>query len=325
MTTAMDRPVVSDGPLSIVVLSGGWSAEREVSLASGRAVIDALRSRDHDVRELDPAEIDVLAYPWRGVDVAFIALHGSFGEDGTVQSLLDDLGVAYTGSGPQASRLAMSKSAAKLRFIAAGLPTPTYHTVHVTDAAAIASDKTGELGYPLVVKPNGQGSSIGVTIVHDATQLANALAGAFRYDPLAILEKYIDGRELTVAIIDRQPLPIIEVRPARPFFDYQAKYQDDSTDYAFDIDLPPETVRQVESAAIGAVESLGASGVVRVDLRLDGTGQPWLLEVNTVPGFTDHSLVPKSAARAGIAFAELCDRLVRARLVPKADSIGAAA
>jgi D-alanine-D-alanine ligase len=325
MVTAMDRPVRSDRPLSIVVLSGGWSAEREVSLASGRAVTEALRSRGHDVREVDPAEIDVPTYPWNGVDVAFIALHGTFGEDGTVQSLLDDLGVPYTGSGPEASRLAMSKSAAKLRFTAAGLPTPTYHTIHVMDAADVAAAKANELGYPLVVKPNGQGSSIGVAIAGDSTQLADALAASFRHDPLAILEKYIAGRELTVTIIDRRPLPIIEVRAARPFFDYEAKYHDDSTTYAFEIDVPADAIRQVEATAVAAAESLGTSGVVRVDLRLDADGRPWLLEINTIPGFTDHSLVPKAAAHAGINFAELCDQLARAKVASPTNRVGVAA
>ncbi len=312
--------VTSDGvsssnrSLTIVVLLGGWSSEREVSLASGRAVITALRSRGHDVRELDPAGIDILTYPWVGVDAAFIALHGSFGEDGTVQSLLEDLRIPYTGSDPAASQLAMNKAASKQRFLAQGLPTPGFQTVHVQETELSIAEKANAFELPLVVKPNAQGSSVGVSIVEKAEQVANAARTAFRYDPIAILETYIPGRELTVAVLDSRALPPIEVRPARPFYDYHAKYQDDATAYIFDIDLPTVVLRGVESLAVSAVEALGCCGVARVDLRLDAENRPWLLEVNTIPGFTNHSLVPKAAARAGIGFSELCERLVTAKL-----------
>ena len=321
----LDGASPSDRSLTIVVLLGGWSSEREVSQASGRAVISALRSRGHDVRELDPAGIDILTYPWAGVDAAFIALHGSFGEDGTVQSLLEDLRIPYTGSGPVASQLAMNKSASKHRFIANGLPTPAFQTVHVQEPESSVAEKAAAFGFPLVVKPNSQGSSVGVTIVEKPEQLGDAMRASFQYDPLAILETFIPGRELTVAVLDRRPLPPIEIRPARSFYDYQAKYQDDATSYVFDSDLPSAVVRGVEAAAVSAVEALGCSGVARVDLRLDSEHRPWLLEVNTIPGFTDHSLVPKAAARAGIGFAELCEQLVTAKLEPPIDSFGSRA
>ena len=171
---ATERVSSSDRPLTIVVLLGGWSAEREISLASGRAVIEALRSCGHDVRELDPAVIDILTYPWAGVDAAFIALHGSFGEDGTVQSLLDSQGMTYTGSDPLASRLAMNKLASKERFIDEGLPTPTYHAVRGQVSLVCIADKAATIGYPLVVKPNAQGSSIGVSIVSKPEELGDA-------------------------------------------------------------------------------------------------------------------------------------------------------
>ena len=319
---ALDHVSTSNRKLTIVVLLGGWSSEREVSLASGRAVIDALRSRGHDVRELDPAAIDILTYPWAGVDAAFIALHGSFGEDGTVQSLLEELRIPYTGSDPAASRLAMSKSASKQRFMAQGLPTPTYQTAHHQESPASIAEKASTIGFPLVVKPNAQGSSVGVTIVHAAGELDDALHAAFRFDPLALLEKFIAGREMTVAVLDRRPLPAIEVRPARAFYDYLAKYHDVTTAYVFDTDLPPAVVRNVEALAVSAVESLGTSGAARVDLRLDEQNGPWLLEVNTIPGFTDHSLVPKAAARAGIGFPELCEQLVVTKLQPAIDTRG---
>ena len=317
---ATDRARSSNRPLSIVVLLGGWSAEREVSLASGRAVVSALRSRGHDVREFDPAEMDFFAYPWAGADVAFIALHGPFGEDGTVQSLLDPMQVPYTGSGPQASRLAMSKSAAKQRFRNAGLATPSGHTVHVLDAKDSVFQKAETLGYPLLVKPDGQGSSIGVSILESGHGLDAALENAFRHDPLVVLEKYIPGREMTVAVLERRPLPPIEIQPGRAFFDFQAKYHDCMTRYVFDLDLPDAVVQHIEGTAVAAVDALGCSGVTRVDMRLDQQQQPWLLEVNTVPGLTDHSLVPKAAQRAGISFAELCEQLVLAKLSPATEA-----
>jgi D-alanine-D-alanine ligase len=268
------------------------------------------------VRELDPAGIDILTYPWAGVDAVFIALHGPFGEDGTVQSLLEDLRIPYTGSGPAASQLAMNKSASKQRFIANGLPTPAFQTIHVQEPESSVAEKATAFGFPLVVKPNAQGSSVGVTIVEKPEQLGDAMRAAFHHDPLALLESYVPGRELTVAVLDGRPLPPIEIRPARPFYDYQAKYQDDATGYIFDIDLPAAVLRGVESVAVSAVEALGCGGVARVDLRLDNEQHPWLLEVNTIPGFTDHSLVPKAAARAGIGFADLCEQLVTAKLEP---------
>jgi D-alanine-D-alanine ligase len=317
---AMDRTVKSHRPLSIVVLLGGWSAEREISLAGGRNVIRALRSRGHDVRELDPAEIDFLSYPWAGVDAAFIALHGSFGEDGTVQTLLDSLGVPFTGSGSEASRLAMNKTAAKQRFESHGLPTPDYRAVHVQDGIDSGSAAAGAVGYPLVVKPNTQGSSIGVTIVERPDCLAAALELAFRYDPIALVERFVPGRELTVAVLERRALPALEIQPARSFFDFEAKYADAATQYSFESDLPQAVFEQVELLAVRAVDVLGCTGVARVDLRLDYDQRPWLLEVNTIPGLTEHSLVPKAAGRAGISIGELCEQLVLAKLQNGAES-----
>ncbi|MBI3461659.1 MAG: D-alanine--D-alanine ligase [Planctomycetes bacterium] len=317
---ATDRARSSNRPLSIVVLLGGWSAEREVSLASGRAVVGALRSRGHDVREFDPAEMDFFAYPWAGADAAFIALHGPFGEDGTVQSLLDQMRTPYTGSGPQASRLAMSKSASKQRFRATGLATPNGHTVHVLEAKDSAVQKAEAIGYPLVVKPDGQGSSIGVSMLESPHGLDEALEMAYRHDPLVVLEKFIPGREVTVAVLERRPLPPIEIQSGRAFFDFQAKYHDDTTRYVFDLDLPAGVIGRIEGAAVAAVDALGCTGVTRVDMRLDPQHEPWVLEVNTVPGLTDHSLVPKAAQRAGISFAELCEQLVLAKLSPATEA-----
>jgi D-alanine-D-alanine ligase len=318
---AVERASSLHRPLTIVVILGGWSAEREVSLASGREVLTALRSRGHDVRELDPAAIDIPTYPWGGVDAAFIALHGSFGEDGTLQSLLDDLRVTYTGSGAAASRLAMDKSASKERFLAEGLPTAAYQLARSGECYDTTAERASAIGYPLVVKPNAQGSSIGVTIVSKPAELADALQNAFRYDPLVVLESFVRGRELTVAVLERRPLPAIEVRTPRTFYDYNAKYHDNDTAYVFDTDLPPAVVRDVESLAVSAVQALGCNGIARVDLRLDDQHRPWLLEVNTIPGFTSHSLVPKAALRAGIGWANLCELLVTSKLQMKVETL----
>lgn len=308
---ARKRPADQHSSLAVAVLLGGWSAEREVSRCSGQAVLAALRVAGHDAMSLDPAEIDVLAYPWQSVDAAFLALHGGFGENGSLQQILDELQVAYTGCGPAACRIAMSKRASKTCFTRAGVPTPSTRIVSADYPMEAAVAAAIELQLPVVTKPDSQGSSIGVSIVRDISRLGEALSLCFEYDHYAIVERYIDGRELTVAVLDGQALPLIEIRSPREFYDYCAKYHDDATEYLFDVDLPATCIRSIEQAAITATESLGCRGVVRVDLRLDAELRPWVLEVNTIPGFTDHSLVPKAAARAGIAFPDLCDRLVR--------------
>jgi D-alanine-D-alanine ligase len=319
---ATDCNAHSSRTLTVVVLLGGWSSERAISLASGQAVIHALRSRGHDVRQLDPADIDLFTYPWAGIDAAFVALHGSFGEDGTVQTLLDQLRVPYSGSGSAASRLAISKSSSKQRFLARRLPTPAYRTGHVVEPADSIHRKAGEIGYPLVVKPDSQGSSIGVSIVAGPEQLQGALELAFAYDPLTILEQFIPGRELTVAVLERTALAPIEIRPARPFFDYEAKYEDADTAYVWDLDLPPDTAQRISTLAVTAVDELDCCGVTRVDLRLDPENRPWLLEVNTIPGLTDHSLVPKAAARAGLSLGELCEQLLVTKISRAAETEG---
>lgn len=307
-------PHFDSRPLRIVVLLGGESAEREVSLKSGAAVSQALRSRGHAVVEVDPAETSLAGYDWRGADAAFIALHGTYGEDGGVQTVLQTAGVPYTGSGPQASRLAFSKSAAKERFALHRVPTPAYVLIHESDTADRIRRQAAALGYPLVVKPDAQGSSLGVSIVTSPEELPQALSRCFHYDHFGLLECYVPGTEWTVGMIDDDPLPLIRIRTDRGFFDFQAKYEDDGTRYEFEFDVPAEGLRRIESAAQNACRGLGTRGLARVDLILDKQQRPWVLEVNTVPGLTDHSLVPKAAARKGLPFAELCERLVRSCL-----------
>jgi D-alanine-D-alanine ligase len=297
--------------LRVAVLAGGDSDEREISLKSGMAVVAALSERGHRVLHLDPAIVDLSGIDWDQFDVAFVALHGRFGEDGQVQQILDAAHVHYTGSNALASHLAFSKSAAKERFALFGVPTPQYSLIHYNDGLNEIDRIAAELGYPLVVKPDTQGSSLGVSIVRSPRELPAAIKNCFLLDAFGILETMIEGTEWTVGLIDRQILPAIKIETDREFFDWQAKYEDDSTRYIFDSNLPQAVINNIQQVAQAACESLGTSGLARVDLRLDHENQPWVLEVNTVPGFTDHSLLPKAAARQGIDFPTLCDRIVR--------------
>ncbi len=300
--------------LRVAVLAGGDSDERSVSLKSGMAVAKALAHAGHSVLHLDPAIVELSGIDWSQFDVAFVALHGRFGEDGQVQQLLDDAAVPYTGSSALASRLAFSKSAAKERFEQFGVPTPPYSLIHYNEDLQQISRKTAEIGFPLVVKPDTQGSSLGVSIVRSSEQLPNALKLCFQYDVFGVVETMIEGSEWTVGLIDLQTLPAIKIETDREFFDWQAKYEDDSTRYIFDAEIPPAVIENIELVAQNACVALGTRGLARVDLRLDLQNQPWVLEINTVPGFTDHSLLPKAAARMGIDFVTLCDRIVRSCL-----------
>lgn len=297
--------------LRIAVLAGGDSDEREISLKSGRAVEAALTRNGHRVLQLDPAIVELSGIDWSQFDVAFIALHGRFGEDGQVQQLLDEAGVSYTGSGAVASRMAFSKSAAKEQFLQHGVPTPAYSLIHYTDDFQRIERKASLLGYPLIVKPDTQGSSLGISIVRDARQLTAALKLCFQFDGFGLLEAFVDGTEWTVGQIDSQTLPAILIETDREFFDWQAKYDDDGTRYLFETSFPTEAIEKIERAALNACLALGTKGMARVDLRLDEQHQPWVLEVNTIPGFTDHSLLPKAAARFGLDFPALCERIVR--------------
>ena len=297
--------------LRVAVLAGGDSDERTVSLKSGMAVAEALAQSGHRVLHLDPAIVELSGIDWSQFDVAFIALHGRFGEDGQVQQLLDGANVPYTGSSALASRLAFSKSAAKERFEQFGVPTPRYSLIHYNNDLQELSRNAAEIGYPLVVKPDTQGSSLGVSIVRTPEQLSNALKLCFQYDVFGVIETMIEGTEWTVGLIDLQTLPAIKIETDREFFDWQAKYEDDGTRYVFNADVPRDVIKQMELVAQNACLALGTSGLTRVDLRLDAQNQPWVLEINTIPGFTDHSLLPKAAARIGIDFVTLCDRIVR--------------
>ena len=295
--------------LKIAVLMGGPSVERPVSLRSGAAVINALTATGAKVVPIDIKETEFVLPT--NVDVAFIALHGTFGEDGTLQRMLEEHRIAYTGSGPAASACAFDKIAAKGKFKAAGISTPK---CEVFDRARCDLKRLAALGFPLVVKPSRQGSSVGVSIVQQETELEEACQIAWRYDHHLLAEHFIAGRELTVGIFDGRALPVIEIRPKHDFFTYEAKYTKGQTDYLVPATLDKDVEAQVKAQALRAHDCLGCRDLSRVDLILGESNQVFVLEVNTIPGFTETSLVPKAASAAGIEFRDLCARLVQLAL-----------
>ncbi len=287
----------------VAVLLGGKSAEREVSLKSGSMVLDALRRRGVDAHPFDPASRGLDALIAERFQRAFIALHGRFGEDGTVQGVLEWLDVPYTGSGVLGSALAMDKIRSKQVWTASGLPTPAFELLGArSDMAGVAA----RLGLPLMVKPVNEGSSIGMSKVSGAGDLQAALEKAAHYDRTVLAEKFIDGMELTAGILGETPLPLIRLETQREFYDYQAKYIDDDTRYLVPCGLPEAKEKELQSLCRDAFKVLGCRGWGRVDLMLDRGGSPYLLEVNTAPGMTDHSLVPMAARACGISFEDLC-------------------
>jgi D-alanine-D-alanine ligase len=292
--------------LDILVLSGGPSDEREVSLASGRAVHDALARKRHRVRRCDitPDDLSALDAP---VDFVFIALHGTFGEDGAVQAILEKRGIPYCGSDSVASALAMNKVASKNRFVERGLPTPPFDVATEERVGpVIARWRT-----PAVVKPIASGSSVDTYIVRDAGQLRQAVERVVSRNREALIEEYIEGPELTVGILGERALPVCQIRTQREFYNYEAKYIDDETEYLFDIALPEPLLSRVQDLSIKAAQALGCRDFCRVDWMVDHlTHEPLILEINTIPGFTSHSLLPKAAARLGLSFDDLCQRIV---------------
>jgi len=291
----------------VAVLMGGRSAERAVSLKSGTRVLAALRTKGVDAHAFDPAETGLDALPAQFFQRAFIALHGRYGEDGTVQGALELLGIPYTGSGVLASALAMDKWRTKLLWHAAGVPTPRYELLsRDTDLKAVAA----RLGLPLMVKPANEGSSIGMSKVRDAAQFDEAYALAANYDRVIIAEQFIGGPELTVGILGDHALPLICLETPRDFYDYEAKYEADDTRYLIPCGLPPEAEAIIQQEAMRAFGVLGCTGWGRVDLMLDRSGKPQFLEVNTSPGMTDHSLVPMAARHTGLSFEDLCVRIL---------------
>lgn len=335
-------------PLTVLVLLGGPSAEREVSLVSGGCVAEALARRGHRVIKLDPtpppgtfpsrpgAPLDLHqtisaarerleGFDWSAVDVVFNALHGTFGEDGTLQEILDSLGIPYTGSGAEASRCGFHKWEARRRFEDHGLGTPRAVLIRTDWPTSRIEAASRSLRWPVVVKPEAQGSSLGVSIVRRPVDLSAAVERCAQYGAVGLIEEYIAGTEWTVGVWDDFVLPLIEIVPAQEFFDYTAKYADERTAYRFSSHLPEETMQRLATAGRRAARAVGAEGLSRVDVRVDALGAPWVLEVNTSPGLTDHSLVPKAAARMGLSLGVLCEQECQRAIVRRRGRLSAAA
>ncbi len=307
---------MTDG-LSVAVLMGGPSGEHDISLKSGHGIEEALRRRQFHVEPVViPRALTIEqacaftreALAGTRCDVVFIALHGPFGEDGTMQQLCEDLHLPYTGSDVASSRLGMDKAASRKRFERAGLAVPRWRLVDGQGGGAIQPPKGW--AYPLVVKPSGQGSSLGVSVAQDDASFDAAVATARRYGPAFLIEEFVQGRELAAGVLGDDALPLIEIRPSHPFFDYSAKYTAGMTNYLVPAPLPEETARAVQQAALTAHRAIGCRHLSRADVILRGDGTPVILEVNTIPGFTATSLLPKAAAAVGVTYDSLCEQLV---------------
>lgn len=330
--------------MNITVLLGGASAERDVSLASGFRVVDALRSAGHLVTAVDPvkgpvrpateialraagvqtsppslAELArlgasprrelspelVMLPEIREADVVFLALHGGQGEDGTIQAMLDLVGVPYTGSGHLASALAMDKDLSKTLFRAAGVGTADW-----VMAPASAADTAQRVGFPVVVKPSKQGSTVGLSVVRSPAELEAAIACAYQYDDEVILERFIPGRELTVGVLGENPLPVGEIFPKHEIYDYECKYTSGMAREEFPARLTPLETATLQDQALRAFRALKLRGYARIDFRLNAEGSVYCLEANTLPGLTELSLIPQAAAARGMSFVQLCERIV---------------
>jgi D-alanine-D-alanine ligase len=301
--------------MKVAVLRGGRSAEREVSLRSGAQVEKALRSRGHDVTgvDVDLNTWDVLRDGEFGC--VFNALHGRFGEDGTIQGMLELLGLPYTGSGVLASALCMDKARANAMLEAAGLDVPPFEEVEIKEGIApdVVESLVAMYGLPLVIKPVREGSTIGLTIAQDVDQAATGLVLAARYDRRVLVQEFAKGTEITVGVIatpDVQVLPTLEIVSENPVYDYDAKYTAGKSHHIIPARIPEPAQREAADSARRAFVELGCAGMARVDIIVDADGTPWVLEVNTVPGLTELSLLPDAARAAGIEFDELCQRLV---------------
>ena len=291
----------------VAVLMGGWSAEREVSLKSGSAVLEALNAQEIDAHGIDMGA-DVIDQLLRGrFDRAFVIVHGRGGEDGMIQGTLEILGIPYTGSGVLGASVCMDKLMTKRVWLGAGLPTPGFVELHEsTDAKVLVNS----VGFPCIVKPTLEGSSIGMSKVEAPQQLTDAWKLASQYGQPVIAETWVAGEEYTVAILGDDALPVIRLQTPHSFYDYQAKYEADDTQYHCPCGLPRDRERELQSLAVKAFEVTAARGWGRVDMMVDKHNQPWLIEVNTVPGMTDHSLVPMAATAAGIEFDSLVLRIL---------------
>ena len=299
----------------IAVLMGGRSGEREVSLMSGKRVLDSLKSQGFKAISLDPDEKLIENIKKNRIDIAYIMLHGKFGEDGTVQGLLEHFGIPYTGSKILASALAMNKVASKRIFQATGIPTPQYLTIDPDANISKQCEKIKRIfPFPLVVKPTSEGSSLGVTIVKEEEKLEKVLLGTVEKFKDVFIEEYIKGREVTVGILGSgdglTALPILELKPKAEFYDYKAKYTEGGTDFILPARLPKDLYKHTQETALRAHRALGCYGVSRVDIIVSGDHTPYVHEVNTIPGMTDRSDLPAEAQCAGISFDELVVKIL---------------
>ncbi len=299
----------------IGVLMGGPSSEREISLRSGKAVTEALKSEDCRVTAIDLTTADEnevkKVISDADIDIAFLALHGKFGEDGTIQAILESMGIPYTGSGVEASRIAISKIQTQKALKNKNVPVPNFYVLQKSDKFS-EDDLLKELGgLPVVVKPDQEGSSIGVTVVREKKDLAGAFKEAFSFGPQVLVEQFIEGRELTVGILADEALPVIEICPKEGFFDFTAKYQKGLTEYIVPAVFEDETAKRVQQAALKTYQAVGCRDFARVDVMLNKNNSPYVLEINTIPGFTSTSLLPKAAKCRGYEFADLCIKLIK--------------
>lgn len=285
----------------VAVLKGGFSAEREVSLESGAAVANGLRKAGYTVTEVDVTSPDFTVPA--GIEAVFIALHGTFGEDGGVQARLTELGLPYVGAGVESSRISFDKILTEKCLLDAGVPTPESEILRCGDEPSMS--------LPVAVKPPRQGSSVGCSLVFSEDEWPLALADAWQYDDEIMVQRFIPGREFTVGIVDGQVLPIVEIVTAAGWYDYTAKYKVDTTRYLVPADLDEQSAETMRKISLNTFNALGVRGFGRVDLRMTPEGEQYVLELNSIPGFTSHSLLPKAAAAAGIDFPALCDRIMK--------------
>ncbi|MDP7636381.1 MAG: D-alanine--D-alanine ligase [Phycisphaerae bacterium] len=311
MKAQADQTPLPKTSLDITVLMGGPSNERQISLLSGTAIADGLDTVGHRVTRADITPQDTSALDRKDIDVVFIALHGEFGESGEVQALCDERGLRYTGSNGRASRIGMDKAASKQLIKRTGLATPDWMIIEEFHEPDQVSEWLDELAPPVVLKPVDGGSSVDITIAADTAQRDKALEFLLDKYGRAMLERFVPGREFTVSILGSRPLPLLEIISGGDFYDYQSKYDDDAgTQYVFDHGLEGEIVKRMQADALKVHRVLGCRHLSRVDFILDLNGTSYVLELNTIPGFTIHSLLPKAAAHAGISFPELVDRIV---------------
>ncbi len=293
----------------IGVLMGGTSAEREVSLRSGSAVFNAVRKLGYNAVAIDVASNACELLKAERIEIAFIVLHGGWGEDGSVQGLLEVMGIPYTGSDVLSSALAMNKEASKKIFLYHNIPVPQFKVISRKSASYELSAVGFEM--PWVVKPACEGSSVGVSIVKDKRHINDAVEKGFSYGKRVIIEKYIEGKEVHIGILNDRVLGGVEVRPSLEFYNYEAKYTAGLTEYILPPEIDETTYKKTKDAALSAHMALGCRGATRVDLRIDGTGSPYVLEVNTIPGMTETSLLPKIAKLEGLDFARLVEEMIK--------------